>query len=474
MRRWDFNPALAFGIIASIVAAVFLVVTRPGYLTNVEYLGGVLLIEALAAAVWSYRQRFFPVVILVFILAGINVPMQGTWGAVRWLVLATGALAGMAVYFKNHSFSIQWVHWITFSCVIAAAISAQGSSFPKQVLLKALSLFLLFLYGVFGARLAAVHREEKFFAGLLWAVELLIYLSVAEYFIFHHQFFGNPNSLGAVMGIVAVPLMFWGVLASHSVTSKRRRTLALLLAITLLLASFARAGIMAACVSCALLCLLLRSYRTILKGAVIGLLIAVVVATVVTPENPAEGPASLTSKFVFKGKESVGILGSRRSVWDTTISSIEDHPWFGIGFGTARSRDNSNVDRVSDFGSNTDTTREHGDSYLALVEGVGLLGALPFFLLMLLVAANIGRVLIVLRRTGNLFAPGVPIAFVLLAGMVHAFFEDWLFAVGYYICVFFWALAFILLDFAPAGTGRLPAPGEINIAEQELLVPAGR
>jgi hypothetical protein len=58
--------------------------------------------------------------------------------------------------------------------------------------------------------------------------------------------------------------------------------------------------------------------------------------------------------------------------------------------------------------------------------------------------------------------------------MVHAFFEDWLFAVGYYICVFFWALAFILLDFAPAGTGRLPAPGEINIAEQELLVPAGR
>jgi len=101
MRRWDFNPALAFGIIASIVAAVFLVVTRPGYLTNVEYLGGVLLIEALAAAVWSYRQRFFPVVILVFILAGINVPMQGTWGAVRWLVLATGALAGMAVYLNN-------------------------------------------------------------------------------------------------------------------------------------------------------------------------------------------------------------------------------------------------------------------------------------------------------------------------------------------------------------------------------------
>jgi hypothetical protein len=38
---------------------------------------------------------------------------------------------------------------------------------------------------------------------------------------------------------------------------------------------------------------------------------------------------------------------------------------------------------------------------------------------------------------------------------VHAAFEDWLFAVGYPLCVFFWALAFVLVDVLPA---HLPDP----------------
>jgi hypothetical protein len=38
---------------------------------------------------------------------------------------------------------------------------------------------------------------------------------------------------------------------------------------------------------------------------------------------------------------------------------------------------------------------------------------------------------------------------VLLAGLVHAFFEDWLIAVGYYLCVFFWTSAFMVRDMVP-------------------------
>ena len=44
----------------------------------------------------------------------------------------------------------------------------------------------------------------------------------------------------------------------------------------------------------------------------------------------------------------------------------------------------------------------------------------------------------------------VPAAAIVLSGLVHATFEDWMFAVGYYICVFFWVIAFILVDLAPA------------------------
>jgi hypothetical protein len=36
---------------------------------------------------------------------------------------------------------------------------------------------------------------------------------------------------------------------------------------------------------------------------------------------------------------------------------------------------------------------------------------------------------------------------VVLAGLVNAAFEDWLFAAGYYLCVLFWGLAFVLDDF---------------------------
>jgi hypothetical protein len=57
-----------------------------------------------------------------------------------------------------------------------------------------------------------------------------------------------------------------------------------------------------------------------------------------------------------------------------------------------------------------------------------------------------------LRRTANLRHYGVPVAMVRTAGLVHAGFEDWLFAVGYYLTVFFWVLAFAFLDILPAAS----------------------
>ncbi len=48
----------------------------------------------------------------------------------------------------------------------------------------------------------------------------------------------------------------------------------------------------------------------------------------------------------------------------------------------------------------------------------------------------------------------VPVTMVLAAGLIHAGFEDWLFAVGYYLSVFFWVLAFSFLDHAAVGRAR--------------------
>jgi hypothetical protein len=84
------------------------------------------------------------------------------------------------------------------------------------------------------------------------------------------------------------------------------------------------------------------------------------------------------------------------------------------------------------------------------MEGVGLLGVVPFVVLVVMLVLKMGAVFAWLRRTAGLRHIVVPVAMVLAAGLVHAAFEDWLFAVGYYLCIFFWVLAFAFLDILPS------------------------
>jgi hypothetical protein len=95
------------------------------------------------------------------------------------------------------------------------------------------------------------------------------------------------------------------------------------------------------------------------------------------------------------------------------------------------------------------SNREHGSSYLALVEYMGLAGILPFLLLLLLLIRVAARMFSWMRQTGSPHHYGVPFALVALAGLIHAGFEDWLFAAGSYLCVFFWVSAFLLVDLVP-------------------------
>ena len=88
---------------------------------------------------------------------------------------------------------------------------------------------------------------------------------------------------------------------------------------------------------------------------------------------------------------------------------------------------------------------------MTIAEWVGLLGVLPFLMLLGLTALNVGKVWVWMRKTANPYHYSVPLAMVLVAGFAHAAFEDWLFAVGSYPCVYFWSFAFVLVDLVPAG-----------------------
>ena len=68
-----------------------------------------------------------------------------------------------------------------------------------------------------------------------------------------------------------------------------------------------------------------------------------------------------------------------------------------------------------------------------------------------------------MRRTADPRHYSIPLAMVVLAGLVHAGFEDWLFAVGYYLCVYFWFFAFVLADLVPAAVVA-PVAGVVSRA----------
>jgi O-antigen ligase len=177
---------------------------------------------------------------------------------------------------------------------------------------------------------------------------------------------------------------------------------------------------------------------------------------VANPAHMGELMDTLTGRFIFKvrGNSAPGVFGSRTTPWDDTIAAVKQHPWFGTGFGTSDmmieqpGRTSSSIYTVE--GSN----REHGSSYLGLVEYMGALGIMPFLLLMALVVRAQIRVFAWMRRTGSPQHYAVPFALITLAGLIHAGFEDWLYAAGSYLCVFFWVSAFLLIDLTRAANPR--------------------
>ena len=442
---------LPIALLGCCLLAVYVAIFRPGYLSSVRYLGALIFLQITAAAIWNYRQRFFVLLLVIFLWAGMALPLRAAWVSGRWFVLTAGALAGFVIYMKDRDQHFGLFHLVAFSCVVAALISAMASAYPEQAILKTLSLVLLFLYGAAGARLAVMGREAQFFNGVLLGCEILVYVSAISYFILHFAIFGNPNSLGALMGVAVMPFLLWGVIISAGERRQRRRTFALVLCCLLLLSSYARAGIVGGTLGALVLCIGLRQYRLLIKGLGVALLSAVLVGGLVPKE---ERPESLSSSFLYKGHRNEGVLGSRLSVWQRTSASIQEHPWFGTGFGTSETLAEANNHSLG-FESAGEATREHGSSYLAIAEWVGLLGMLPFFVLTALVGFNVIRVMRWMRSTGKAYAPAVPLAAVLAAGLAHAAFEDWLFAVGYYLCVFFWSLAFVFIDVVPKTASSL-------------------
>lgn len=432
--------------IAVVLALVVLAQLRPGYFTNEQYLTGALFLQILAIGLWFYDQLLFPLLIMSFLWAGTDLPMSGSWTAARWVVLGTGACVGLLRSMRLGRQHYNPFHLVSFLCVASALLSSRVSALPSLSVLKAVSLFLLFLYGSAGARLV-LRNPDRFFRSLLLACEINVYATALLYFVVGHEVWGNRNSMGAVEGVVAAPLLLWGALVTTEKSLRARRVIAFLGAMYLIYFSLTRAAFLATGVSILLLLLGARLHKVLLKG-IVATVCVLAVSALVAPDRFDELKTSFVEGVVYKGHQTEGLLGSRLTPWQETVTAIRDHPYFGSGFGTSVTNEQP-FGELSNFRSSSDTTREHGSSYLSIVEWMGLLGILPFVMLITLLTVTIARVFLWMRKTGTPSHYSVPMMMVVSAGLTHAFFEDWMFAVGYYLTVLFWSFAFLLVDLAP-------------------------
>ena len=430
------------------LALAYMAYSRPGYFTSQTCLE-LLVLEFLLAAVAMYRRIFLPVLLVAFLFAGVDLPVApAAWAAARWLFLGVGALVGSLIMLRERRLHFGLIHALAAFAVLTALISASVSRFPTVALLKVLSLFLLFLYGGTGARLAAAGREHRFAIALLTGCEIFVGANAALYAV-GIEAMGNPNSLGAVMGYIGAPILLWGVLLGGEPPVTRRRWVLYGICMYMTLMSHARAGLAAAFLSCGLLCLALRRYKLVIEGLVV-ILILLAATALFQPERLS----SMASSILYKGVErEEGVLASRETPWRAAVDNIRDHFWFGSGLGTTASGKKAN-EQYGKFASSTIVTAENGSSYLAITAGVGVLGVPPFLLLLLVLLSKIFRTVKWMLQSGSPSHPAVPLAMVMAAAIIHAGFEDWMFAPGNYLCVFFWSLAFVFADIAPSS--RLP------------------
>jgi O-antigen ligase len=419
---------------------------RPGYFANSTMLGAVLALEIVIACLWRFEKIFLPATLWCFLSAGTGLPFTGESFTLRWLFLGVGSLAGMVIWMKStraRHFGV--FHLVALFCVLSALASASASDAPKTALLKVASLFLLFLYASTGGRVALAGRERSLVRGLVLACEIAVFVVSVVYFG-GYNIFGNPNNLGAFIGVVAAPVLVWAALVAEDRGERQRRYTALALCGILLYVTVCRAAIAADAVVVIMFAIALRRPGLLVKAAFAGALFLEIMA-VANPSHMGELMDSLAGRFVFKleaNQTKSGVFGSREGPWDDTIAAVKQHPYFGTGFGTS---DVGPVDiQESSIYTVEGTNREHGSSYLAMAEYMGLLGIVPFLFLLALLIRAAARTYGWVRRTGSASHYAVPFAMIVLAGLIHAGFEDWLFAAGSYLCVFFWVSGFLLID----------------------------
>lgn len=412
----------------------------------VAVLGGVsayfgmwsILFGALAGAVCilRFQQLHLTVIILVFLFASTVLPGARSFTSGRWLALGIATAFSLFVWVANRGkLRFGLFHAFAGFAVATVLISTANSVSPLLTFYKAAAFACLLVYAGIGARLSVAGHEKTFIEYLTVSCGLLTCLLALSVFVFHYNPFFNPNNLGAAMSVLVWPLLFCRVVSQRLSWKTLLNLVTAALCLGLIVQSRSRASLVAAIIAAMVILYAFRYTRT-LGAAGIAVGISLAVLFFYFPQTFR----LLAVQVVYKGDVNSQSATSRQGPWEEDIAKIKESPWLGSGFGASRGLSEWWTGGFESW----EYDREKGSSYLALLEGLGIIGSIPFVLLLGSIIYGIYRACNLTRSGGQLLA--IPIAGLLSAGLANAFFEGWLIAPGYYLAVIFWISAFALSD----------------------------
>jgi len=374
----------------------------------------------------------------------------------RWAVLIVLALG---LIFRN-SMGVSGSRWhpTQFSLglfICFALFSSSYSSNSLMTVLKAGAFACLLLGSLLYGRMESQGGPQSSCAildQLYWcavAVSLGCLLAVAHILaagqVYFQGPFGNPNHLGAFIPFIAPVLL----LRLYQSAQKGPLVRALTVALTamfgvFLLMSRSRTGIFATCVGCAWW--LYFSSRKAFGWFVATVLLSAVILFAYFPRYVG----SLNEVYVQKNASY--ILQSRQRLIEESWEAAKENAMLGIGFGTSKGSEQWEFGFTSSY-----MGREKMNSFLALVEEVGLVGTvLLVYPLAWVLSASARRLkrLQMFRTSEREYWTIVTLSACLLGGLVDSMGEAWLTAAGFFCCVMFWLLFGVL---STRLTARMPA-----------------
>jgi len=247
--------------------------------------------------------------------------------------------------------------------------------------------------------------------------------------------FENPNTMG-LFAIVAIPVIFANILENK----KRRRGKILLLtaALAFLFLSGSRTSFI-----CAFLATLFyivtvaKNKKPFIFGGIFLFFILFAVSEFMGIE---EVPEAFESKFRTK---SIIEMGGRMEAWQAALKCTEERPFLGHGYGTeGKIFDYYEIVFKKHYGGHIH------NSYLSIIATNGYFGLLLMVPVLGGVALSCMRLFIHRNRLGEIKPIVMAFVGIVMALLVSAVAESWLFAFGSMISMIFWSLSATVLMIA--------------------------